>query len=52
MSVGSGRHKIETDKQFQDSLQYCTQLGLDGLVVIGGDDSNTNACLLEEYFAK
>lgn len=50
--IRSGRHKIETDKQFQDSLQYCTQLGLDGLVVIGGDDSNTNACLLAEYFAK
>lgn len=52
MSVGSGRHKIETDKQFSDSLKYCTDLKLDGLVVIGGDDSNTNACLLAEYFAQ
>ena len=52
MSVGSGRHKIETEQQFADSLKYCTQLNLDGIVVIGGDDSNTNACLLAEYFAK
>lgn len=52
MSVGSGRHKIETEKQFEDSLKFCTQLNLDGIVVIGGDDSNTNACLLAEYFAK
>ena len=28
----------------------CTELGLDGLIVIGGDDSNTNACVLAEYF--
>ena len=52
MAIGSGRHKIETDKQFSDSLKYCMDLKLDGLVVIGGDDSNTNACLLAEYFAK
>jgi len=51
MSVGSGRHKIETPDQFKDSLKYCAVLQLDGLVVIGGDDSNTNACLLAEYFA-
>jgi hypothetical protein len=50
--IRSGRHKIETDKQFSDSLKYCTDLKLDGLVVIGGDDSNTNACLLAEYFAQ
>jgi diphosphate-dependent phosphofructokinase len=51
MSLGSGRHKIETPQQFADSLDNCTNLDLDGLVVIGGDDSNTNACLLAEYFA-
>lgn len=51
MSVGSGRHKIETAQQFKDSLDNCQKLDLDGLVVIGGDDSNTNACLLAEYFA-
>jgi len=51
MSIGSGRHKIETPEQFADSLKNVTELNLDGLVVIGGDDSNTNACLLGEYFA-
>lgn len=52
LRLGSGRHKIETEQQFSDSLKNCTSLDLDGLVVIGGDDSNTNACLLAEYFAK
>lgn len=50
--VGSGRHKIETPEQFASSLANAQSLDLDGLVVIGGDDSNTNACLLAEYFAK
>ncbi|KAM3129287.1 hypothetical protein pb186bvf_018574 [Paramecium bursaria] len=50
--IQSGRHKIETEEQFNKSLQYCESLKLDGLVVIGGDDSNTNACLLAEYFLK
>jgi diphosphate--fructose-6-phosphate 1-phosphotransferase len=48
--ICSGRHKIETKEQFQKSQFYCESLGLDGLIVIGGDDSNTNACLLAEYF--
>lgn len=48
--IRSGRDKIETPQQFEDSLKYCTDLDLNGLVVIGGDDSNTNACLLAEYF--
>jgi diphosphate--fructose-6-phosphate 1-phosphotransferase len=48
--IMSGRDKIESPKQFEDSLKYCTELDLNGLVVIGGDDSNTNACLLAEYF--
>uniref|UniRef100_A0A7S1U0B8 Pyrophosphate--fructose 6-phosphate 1-phosphotransferase n=1 Tax=Phaeomonas parva TaxID=124430 RepID=A0A7S1U0B8_9STRA len=48
--LGSGRHKIEKPEHFLQSMQVCTALRLDGLVVIGGDDSNTNACLLAEYF--
>lgn len=50
--ICSGRHKIETEDQFQKSLTICNSLKLDGLIVIGGDDSNTNACLLAEYFKK
>ena len=50
--IRSGRHKIETPEQFTQSLANAQALDLDGLVVIGGDDSNTNACLLAEYFAK
>jgi diphosphate--fructose-6-phosphate 1-phosphotransferase len=50
--IRSGRDKIETDQQKADSLKNCTDLDLDGLVVIGGDDSNTNACILAEYFAQ
>ena len=41
--IGSGRHKIESEEQFANSLKWCNNLNLDGLVVIGGDDSNTNA---------
>ena len=50
--IRAGRHKIETEEQFAASLKNATALDLDGLAVIGGDDSNTNACLLAEYFAK
>lgn len=49
--IGSGRHKIETDEQKKHSQEHCEALKLDGLVVIGGDDSNTNACILAQYFA-
>ena len=49
--IGSGRHKIEKPDQFAAAMKYCTELDLDGLVVIGGDDSNTNAAILAEYFA-
>ena len=49
--LGSGRTKIETKDQFEASLNVVNKLNLDGLVVIGGDDSNTNAALLAEYFA-
>ncbi|CBZ54173.1 hypothetical protein NCLIV_046050 [Neospora caninum Liverpool] len=48
--IRSGRHKIETDEQKQKSLEICEKLQLNGLVVIGGDDSNTNAAILAEYF--
>lgn len=49
--LGSGRDKIESEEQFQKSLEICDRvLNLDGVVVIGGDDSNTNAALLGEYY--
>lgn len=48
--VGSGRTKIETPEQFAAALENATKLNLTAVVVIGGDDSNTNAALLAEYF--
>jgi pyrophosphate--fructose-6-phosphate 1-phosphotransferase len=48
--IGSGRTKIETPEQFAASATTARKLGLDAVVVIGGDDSNTNAALLSEYF--
>lgn len=48
--IGSGRTKIETQVQFLAALETVKKQDLDGLVVIGGDDSNTNAALLAEYF--
>ncbi len=48
--LGSGRDKIESEEHLEKSLNVCAQLDLDGLVVIGGDDSNTNAAMLAEYF--
>jgi pyrophosphate--fructose-6-phosphate 1-phosphotransferase len=48
--IGSGRTKIETPDQFEKSLETVKKLNLDGLVVVGGDDSNTNAALLAEFF--
>jgi pyrophosphate--fructose-6-phosphate 1-phosphotransferase len=48
--IGSGRTKIETPQQFASSLETVKKLSLDAVVVIGGDDSNTNAALLAEYF--
>lgn len=49
--IGSGRDKIESPEQFAQSLATLTGLGIQALVVIGGDDSNTNAALLAEHFA-
>ncbi|KAF5728560.1 pyrophosphate--fructose 6-phosphate 1-phosphotransferase subunit beta [Tripterygium wilfordii] len=48
--ICSGRDKIETPEQFKQAQETALKLDLDGLVVIGGDDSNTNACLLAENF--
>ena len=48
--IGSGRTKVETPQQFASSLETAKKLSLDAVVVIGGDDSNTNAALLAEYF--
>ncbi|MDR0877824.1 MAG: diphosphate--fructose-6-phosphate 1-phosphotransferase, partial [Treponema sp.] len=49
--IGSGRTKIETPEQFAAALETAKRLGLSAVVIIGGDDSNTNAALLAEYFA-
>ena len=48
--IGSGRTKIETPDQFAAALETAQKLDLDAIVIIGGDDSNTNAALLAEYF--
>ncbi|GJP45206.1 hypothetical protein CLOM_g4625 [Closterium sp. NIES-68] len=48
--ICSGRDKIESPEQFAMAVASAEKLSLDGLVVIGGDDSNTNACLLAEHF--
>ena len=50
--IGSGRTKLETEDQFQKSLEVCKKLGITAVVIIGGDDSNTNAALLAEWFVK
>ena len=48
--IGSGRDKIKSSKQLKACLKTCRELELHGLVIIGGDDSNTNAAELAEYF--
>ena len=50
--IGSGRTKLETEDQFQESYNVCQKLGISAVVIIGGDDSNTNAALLAEWFVK
>ncbi len=50
--IGSGRTKLEEEAQFDKGLEIAKDLGLKALVIIGGDDSNTNACVLAEYYAK
>ncbi|MBO7146801.1 MAG: diphosphate--fructose-6-phosphate 1-phosphotransferase [Lentisphaeria bacterium] len=48
--IGSGRTKLETPEQFEKAEANCKALGITAVVIIGGDDSNTNACLLAEYY--
>jgi pyrophosphate--fructose-6-phosphate 1-phosphotransferase len=48
--IGSGRTKLETTEQFDRCIAVIQKLGLDAVVIIGGDDSNTNAAVLAEYF--
>ncbi|RKX76568.1 MAG: diphosphate--fructose-6-phosphate 1-phosphotransferase [Spirochaetes bacterium] len=50
--IGSGRTKIETEEQFETSLHTLKERDIRSLVIIGGDDSNTNAALLAEYVLK
>ena len=50
--IGSGRTKLETEEQFKKSLDVCKKLNISAVVIIGGDDSNTNAALLAEWFVK
>ena len=49
--IGSGRTKLETQEQFAVVAQVCKKHGINAIVIIGGDDSNTNAAVLAEYFA-
>ena len=49
--IGSGRTKLEKESQFESGIEILRQLGIKALVIIGGDDSNTNACVLAEYYA-
>ena len=49
--IGSGRTKLEKEEQFGKGLEIIRQLNINAIVIIGGDDSNTNACVLAEYYA-
>ena len=49
--IGSGRTKLEKEDQFEKGLEIIRELGINAIVIIGGDDSNTNACVLAEYYA-
>ena len=49
--IGSGRTKLETEEQFKIAAEVCKKHGITAIVIIGGDDSNTNAAILAEYFA-
>ena len=48
--IGSGRTKLEKKEQFDKGLEILKELGITALVIIGGDDSNTNAAVLAEYY--
>ena len=49
--IGSGRTKLEKVEQFEKGLEVIRELNIKAIVIIGGDDSNTNACVLAEYYA-
>ena len=49
--IGSGRTKLEKVEQFEKGLEIIRELDIQAIVIIGGDDSNTNACVLAEYYA-
>lgn len=49
--IGSGRTKLEKEDQFEKGLEIIKKLDIKAIVIIGGDDSNTNACVLAEYYA-
>ncbi|MBQ4414184.1 diphosphate--fructose-6-phosphate 1-phosphotransferase [Xylanibacter ruminicola] len=49
--IGSGRTKLEKVDQFEKGLEIIRELNIKAIVIIGGDDSNTNACVLAEYYA-
>ncbi len=48
--IGSGRTKLEETWQFDNGIEICNHLNIKAIVIIGGDDSNTNACVLAEYY--
>jgi pyrophosphate--fructose-6-phosphate 1-phosphotransferase len=50
--IGSGRTKLEEEEQYEKGAEICKKLNIEAIVVIGGDDSNTNACVLAEYYAQ
>ena len=49
--IGSGRTKLEETAQYDKGTEIMRELGIKALIIIGGDDSNTNACVLAEYYA-
>lgn len=48
--IGSGRTKLEEEWQFEKGAEICKKMNINAIVIIGGDDSNTNACVLAEYY--
>jgi diphosphate-dependent phosphofructokinase len=50
--IGSGRTKLEEEWQYDKGTEICKVLGINAIVIIGGDDSNTNACVLAEYYSQ
>jgi len=50
--IGSGRTKLEEEWQYEKGTEICKTLGIKAIVIIGGDDSNTNACVLAEYYSQ